>query len=148
MQKERQSLYILGTRRNIPVKLEIQEGNTFVEPRSTASSNAATLNFYSLTSCIEYLRVFGLTIKRDTLTKYIKNGKVFQNFLCKYSDKTLPNKFEEVGLIIDDYQKAVGSLKIVQQSSNDSLKVNKKNKHIKVRGQKFLKRIWKYYGYS
>jgi hypothetical protein len=32
MQKERQSLYILGTRRNIPVKLEIKEGNTFVEP--------------------------------------------------------------------------------------------------------------------
>ena len=56
-------------------------------------SDAATLNFYSLTSCIEYLRVFGLTIKRDTLTKYIKNGKVFQNFLCKYSDKALPNNF-------------------------------------------------------
>jgi hypothetical protein len=60
MQKERQSLYILATRsptdRNIPVKLEIKEGNTFVEPRSTAPSNAATLNFYSLTSCIEYLR--------------------------------------------------------------------------------------------
>ena len=31
MQKERQSLYILGTRRNIKVKLEIKEGNTFVE---------------------------------------------------------------------------------------------------------------------
>lgn len=107
MQKERQSLYILGTRRNIPVKLEIQEGNTFVEPRSTSYSNTATLNFYSLTSCIEYLRVLGLTIKRDTLTKYIKNGKVFHNFLCKYSDKALPNNFEEVGLIIDEYKKAV-----------------------------------------
>jgi len=37
MQKERQSLYILATRsptdRNIPVKLEIKEGNTFVEQR-------------------------------------------------------------------------------------------------------------------
>ena len=93
MQKERQSLYILGTRRNIPVKLEIKEGDTFVEPRSTAPSDAATLNFYYLTSCIEYLRVLGLTIKRDTLTKDIKNGKVFQNFLCKYSDKALPNNF-------------------------------------------------------
>jgi len=71
MQKERQSLYILGTRRNIQVKLEIKEGNTFLEPRSTAPSDAVTLNFYSLTSCIEYLRVLGLTIKRDTLTKYI-----------------------------------------------------------------------------
>jgi hypothetical protein len=123
MQKERQSIYILGTRRNIPVKLEIKEGNTFVD--------APTLNFDSLTSCIEYLRVLGLTIKRNTLTKYIKNGKVFHNFLCKYSDKALPNNFEEVGLIIDEYKK-----KIVPQpqSSNESLKVNKKNKHILVRG--------------
>jgi len=52
----------------------------------------------------------GLTIKRDTLTKYIKNGKVFHNFLCKYSDKALPYNFEEVGLIIDDYKKAGVSL--------------------------------------
>lgn len=139
MQKERQSLYILGTRRNIPVKLEIKEGNTFVEPRSTAPSDAATLNFDSLTSCIEYLRVLGLTIKRDTLTKYIKNGKVFHNFLCKYSDKALPNNFEEVGLIIDEYKKAAAAQKIVPQSSNDSLKVNKKNKPILVRGQNFEK---------
>ena len=36
MQKDRQSLYILGTRRKIKVNLEIKEGNTFVEPRSTA----------------------------------------------------------------------------------------------------------------
>jgi hypothetical protein len=134
MQKERQSLYILETRRNIPVKLEIKEGNTFVEPRSTAHSDAATLNFYSLTSCIEYLRVLGLTIKRDTLTKYIKNGKVFHNFLCKYSDKALPNNFEEVGLIIDEYKKAAAAQKIV-----DSLKVNKKNKPLLVRGQNFEK---------
>jgi hypothetical protein len=105
LQKERQSLYILGTRRNIKVNLEIKEGNTFVEPRSTAPSDAVTLNFYSLTSCIESLRVLGLTIKRDTLTKYIKIGKVFHNFLCKYSDKALPNNFEEVGLIIDEYKK-------------------------------------------
>jgi len=139
MQKERQSQYILGTRRNIQVKLEIKEGNTFVEPRSTAPSDGVTLNFDSLTSCIEYLRVLGLTIKRDTLTKYIKIGKVFHNFLCKYSDKALPNNFEEVGLIIDEYKKAGGTLKIVPQSSNDSLKVNKKNKPILVRGQNFEK---------
>jgi hypothetical protein len=64
MQKERQSLYILGTRRNIPVKLEIKEGNTFVVHRLNGEpSDAPTLNFDSLTSCIEYLRVLGLTIK-------------------------------------------------------------------------------------
>jgi hypothetical protein len=81
----------------------------------------------------------GLTIKRDTLTKYIKNGKVFHNFLCKYSDKALPYNLEVVGLIIDDYKKAAGTLKIIPQSSNDSLKVNKKNKPILVRGQNFEK---------
>ncbi|KAG0122704.1 hypothetical protein HOY82DRAFT_452317, partial [Tuber indicum] len=80
MQKERQAMYALGTRRNIPVTLEILEGNTFVD----SSIIGHTLNFYSLTSCIEYLRKFGLTIKRDTLTKYIKNEKVFHYFLCKY----------------------------------------------------------------
>lgn len=62
---------------------------------------------------------------------------MFHNFLCKYSDKALPNNFEEVGLIIDEYKKAGGTLKIVPKSSNDSLKVNKKNKPILVRGQKF-----------
>jgi hypothetical protein len=114
MQKERQYLYTLGTRRNIPVKLEIKEGNTFVD------SVGKTLNFDSLTSCIEYLRGFGLIIKRDTLTKYIKLEKVFHNFLCKYLDKTLTENFEEVGLIINEYKK----LKKVQ--STNSFKVNKK----------------------
>ena len=99
MQKERQDMYTLGTRRSISVQLEIKEGNIFVDSTDHA------LNFDSLTSCIEYLRGLGLTIKRDTLTKYIKNEKVFHNFLCKYSDKTLPYNFEEVGLIIDEYKK-------------------------------------------
>lgn len=40
-------------------------------------SDVVTLNVYSLTSCIEYLRVLGLTIKRDTLTKFIKMEKCF-----------------------------------------------------------------------
>jgi hypothetical protein len=31
MQKERQELYVLGTRRSIPIVLEIKEGNTFVD---------------------------------------------------------------------------------------------------------------------
>lgn len=99
MQKERQDMYTLGTRRNIPVVLEIKEGNKFI------NSWGHTLNFDSLTSCIEYLRELGLTIKRDTLTKYIKIEKVFHDFLCKYSDKFLPNNFEEVELIIDEYKK-------------------------------------------
>lgn len=30
---------------------------------------------------------------------------MFHNFLCKYSDKTLPDNFEEVGLIMDEYKK-------------------------------------------
>jgi hypothetical protein len=87
MQKERQDMYTLGTRRSISVELEIKEGNIFVDYKGHA------LNFDSLTSCIEYLRGLGLTIKRDTLTKYIKNEKVFHNLLFKYSVKTLTDNF-------------------------------------------------------
>lgn len=125
MQKERQDMYTLGIRRSIPVELEIKEGNTFAE--------ACTLKFDSLTSCIEYLKGLGLTIKRDTLTKYIKNEKVFHNFLCKYSDKALPDNFEEVGLIIDEYKKLKGDTDL------DSLKVNIKNKPLLVKGENFYK---------
>lgn len=71
MQKERQAMYYLGTRRSIPVLLEVKKGNIFVSP----SENP--LYFDSLTSCIEYLRGLGLIIKRDTLSKYIKFGKEF-----------------------------------------------------------------------
>jgi hypothetical protein len=127
MQRERQNMYILGNRRSIPVKLEIKEGNTFTD------SWGQTLKFDSLTSCIEYLRGLGLTIKRDTLTKYIKIEKVFHNFLCKYSNKDLPENFEEVGLIIDEYKK----LKV--DTSLDSLKANIKNKPILVKGENFEK---------
>lgn len=129
MQKERQDMYTLGTRRSISVELEIKEGNTFVD--SQCLQRGYTLNFDSLTSCIEYLRELGLTIKRDTLTKYIKNQKEFHNFLCKYSDKALPENFEEVGLIIDESKK----LKV----DTDLLKVNRKNKPVKVKGENFYK---------
>ena len=121
MQKERKDMYILGTRRSISVELEIKEGNKFV-----SSGDGYTLNFDSLASCVEYLKGLGLTIKRDTLTKYIKNEKVFQNFLCKYSKKALPENFEQVGLIMDEYKK----LKI----DTYLLKVNRKNKPLIVRG--------------
>ena len=119
MQKERQNMYTLGSRRSIPVELEIKEGNSFV------SNWGQTFKFDSLTVCAEYLRGVNLNIKRETLTKYIQNEKVFHNFLCKYCDKTLPSNFEEVGLIIDEYKK----LKI----DIDSLKVNRKNKPILVK---------------
>ena len=127
MQRERQNMYILGTRRNIQVELEIKEGNMFID------SWGKTLKFDSLTSCIEYLRGLGLTIKRDTLTKYIKIEKVFHNFLCKYSNKDLPENFKEVGLIIDEYKK----LKV--DTSLTSLKVNIKNKPVLVKGENFEK---------
>lgn len=120
MQNERKDTYRLGTRTSIPVELEIKEGNTFVD------SWNHTLKFDSLTSCIEYLRGLGLIIKRDTLTKYIKIEKVFHNFICKYSDKSLPENFEGVGLIIDEYKK----LKV--NSDLDSLVINRKNKPILV----------------
>jgi hypothetical protein len=101
MQKKRKDMYILGTRRSISVELEIKEGNTFVN----SDSIGQTLNFDSLTSCVEYLRELGLRIKRATLTKYIKNEKVFHNFLCKYSDNILSDNFSKVGLIMDEYKK-------------------------------------------
>ena len=100
MQKERKVSYQLGTRRNIPVILEIKKGNNFVDP-----IKEHFIKFDSLTSCIDYLRKLGLTIKRSTLTKYIKNEKVFHNFVCKYSDINKPNNFEEIGLIINEYKK-------------------------------------------
>lgn len=122
MQNERKDTYKLGTRTSIPVELEIKEGNTFV----SEASKGHTLKFDSLTSCMEYLRGLGLTIKRDTLTKYIKIEKVFHNFLCKYSHESLPENFDEVGLIIDEYKK----LKV----DTDSLIINRKNKPILVKG--------------
>ena len=84
MDKQRQDTYKLGTRRSICVELEIKEGNSFL------SDWGDILKFNSLTSCVEYLKQLGFTIKRDTLTKYIQDEKVFDNFLCKYSEITLP----------------------------------------------------------
>jgi hypothetical protein len=51
--------------------------------------------------------------------------------LCKYPEDTLPDNFEEVGLIIDEYK----TLKV----NTDSLKINKKNKPILVKGKNFEK---------
>ena len=130
MQNERKTIYKLGTRRSIPVKLVILKGNSFVDPSADIKEQA--LNFDSLTACIEYLRKLGLTIKRNTLTKYIKNGKVFHNFLCKYSDNSLPIGFKEVGLIIEEY-------KNVKIDLNPLNKVNTKNKPVLVTGLNLTK---------
>ena len=110
MQKERKLQYILGTRINLPVILDIKEGNRFLE------SVGQSLNFDSLTSCIKFLRGLGLFIKRSTLSKYILIEKVFHNFLCRYSDKKLPENFIEIGLILDEYKK----LKIERRSHNET----------------------------
>lgn len=123
MKEERKDMYRLGTRRSIPVELVIKDGNTFVN----SDFIGQTLKFDSLTSCIEYLRKSGLTIKRDTLTNYIKNEKEFDHFLCKYSENILPDNFSDIGLIINEYKK----LKLDPDSG--ALKVNRKNKSILVK---------------
>jgi len=127
MQKERETIYTLGTRRNIPVILEIKDGNKFV------NTWGQTLKFESLTACISYLRDLGLIIKRETLSKYIKIEKEFHHFLCKYSDNTKPDNFEEVGLIIDEYKKLWNHELVIIP------KVNKKNKRVLVKGPDFEK---------
>jgi len=127
MKQERKDMYRLGTRRSIPVKLEIKEGNTFVNSNLIGQ----TLTFYSLTSCIEYLSKLGLTIKRVTLSNYIKDEKEFYHFLCKYSENLLPYNFSDIGLIIDEYKK------LNLDPDSDALKVNRKNKSIIVKGEKF-----------
>ena len=101
MQKERKATYAMGTRRSIPIELVIKKGNTFV----SGKNEGCTLNFDSVTSCKNYLRELGITIKGSTLIRYIKSGKVFHNFLCKYSDK-LPDDFKQAGLIMDKFLKS------------------------------------------
>ena len=123
MQTERKAAYVLATRRSIPITLKIQEGNTFVDP----SIIGTILKFDSLTSCIEYLRKLGILIKRETLSRYIKNEKVFHNFLCKHSNRFIP--IPEIELIIDEYKK----LKV----DIDILNINKKNKTLLVKGENF-----------
>jgi len=133
MQKERQTMYTLGTRRSLPVILEIKEGNKFVCASGASSTGGQTLKFESLTACISYLRDLGLIIKRETLSKYIKIEKEFHHFLCKYSDNTKPDNFEEVGLIIDEYKKLWNHELVIIP------KVNKKNKRVLVKGPDFEK---------
>jgi len=124
MDKERRLSYESGSRLNTPVILDIKKNNTFVDPSATNK-----LEFNSLTSCITYLHSLGLKIKRDTLSKYIKLGKVFHNFYCKYSDKSdlvSSAERERVDLLIKEYNKSKISAATIE-------KVNKKNKPIIVK---------------
>lgn len=60
---------------------------------------------------------------------------MFHNLLRRFSDKVLPDNFEEVGLIIDEYKNFNGA------EGADSLKVNRKNKPILVKGENFEKKF-------
>jgi hypothetical protein len=104
------------------VILEILDGNIKVADNYWGQ----TLSFESLTSCIEYLKSVDLNIKRDTLSKYIKTGKEFHSFLCKFSDIALPVDFEEIGFIMKEYK-------------DIWLKKIKKNKPIVIKGANFNK---------
>lgn len=111
-QTERKAALVFATKRSMPVILEVLEGNTFIDP----SKIGTILNFYSLTSCIEYLSKLGLDIKRETLSRYIKNEKIFHGFLCKLSDSFIP--LPEIELIIKEYKKLAPKA--------DEIKINKK----------------------
>lgn len=82
MQTYRNFAYDKGTRRSIPVTLEILPGNTLVDPCLIGYN----LNFDSIKSCRKYLINLGLNIKKSTLSNYLKSGKVFNSFLLKDSN--------------------------------------------------------------
>jgi len=86
-----------------------------------------TLEFDSLTSCILYLRSLGLKIKRDTLSKYVKEEKMFHNFLGKYYEKTLLDNSVSAKLdsLIKEYKNSV------ELAAKEP--VNKKNKALVVK---------------
>lgn len=127
MNKERRALYNLGTRKRKTVVLEIKEGNILVDP----SQGNSSLEFDSLKNCVLYLRSLGLTMKRDTLSKRIKEGREFYNFFCKYQEKSLPVNFDyeklklQLDLLMEEYKNKV----VVEPKKED----NKKNKGIIVK---------------
>lgn len=122
MQTGRKAIYTLGNT-GTAVTLEILKDNTFVD----SSKIGTTLRFNSLTLCIEYLNSVGIDIKRETLSRYIKNDKVFHNFLCKHTDKFV--SIPEISLIIDEYKK----LKVDNLNADS----NKKNKSLIVKSENF-----------
>lgn len=132
MNEKRRAMYELGARRNMPVVLEIKEGNKWVDPANLLLSPLIkkalgnSLEFDSITSCVLYLKTLGLTIKRDTLSKYIKQKKEFHNFICKYLEKSLPVDFEKINLLIEEYKKNNININALEPT-------NKKNKPLVVK---------------
>jgi hypothetical protein len=134
MNNERRAAYESGLRRSIPVTLVIKEGNEFVDFTNLPISplikkiEGNNLEFDSLTSCNVYLKSLGFIIKRDTLSKYIKQGKEFHSFICKYSEKSLPVDFKYLDLLIEEYKNNKLNLETIEP-------VNKKNKPLIVKSE-------------
>lgn len=116
MNKERKDLYNLSSHNKKNLILEIKEGNRLVNFIPGNSS----LEFDSIKSCTIYLRSLGLTIKRDTLSKRIKEAKEFYNFFCKYQEKSLPDNFdyEKVDLLVEEYKNKI----VVEPKEEEYLK--------------------------
>lgn len=119
MNEKRKALYTLGTRSCKTVVLEFKKVNKLVDP------SQGSLEFDSLKSCVSYLRSLGLTIKRATLSKRIKEGREFHGFFCKYQEKSLPANFdyEKLDLLMEEYKNKV----VVEP------KKNKRNKGLVVK---------------
>jgi hypothetical protein len=132
MNNEQRVAYELGLRRNVPVTLVIKKGNKLVDPTNLPLSplikkvEGNNLEFDSLTSCNVNLKSLGFTIKRYTLSKYIKQGKEFYNFYCKYFEKSLPVDFKYLDLLIEEYKNNKLNIKTIEP-------VNKKNKPLIVK---------------
>lgn len=123
-----QVLTPLGTRGSKSIILEIKEENKLVDKEGVQGN---TLEFDSLTSCISYLRSLGLKTKRDTLSKYIKEGKPFNGFIGKFYEKTLLDSSVSLWLdnLIKEYERSVKQL-----SGLDEIPpINKKNKALVVK---------------
>lgn len=118
MNKKRKSLYNLGTRNRKAVIIYIKEGNKLVD--FIPGNNS--LEFDCLKDCIIYLKSIGLTIKRSTLSKRIKEGKEFHNFFCKYQEKSLPKNFDynKIDLLVEEYKN-----KVVTYPKQEEYKKNK-----------------------
>jgi hypothetical protein len=128
LDEKRQSLYDSGARGSKSIILEIKEENKLVDKEGVQGN---TLEFDSLTSCISYLRSLGLKTKRDTLSKYIKEGKPFKGFIGKFYEKTLLDSSVSLWLdhLIKEYERNVKQLSVLAEIPP----INKKNKALVVK---------------
>ena len=103
MNEKPKALYALGTRPCNTVVLEFKKVNILV------ALFQSSLQFDFLKSCVSYLRSLGLTIKRATLSKRIKEGREFHGFFCKYQEKSLAANFdyEKLDLLMEQYKNKV-----------------------------------------